>query len=159
MKEPKNKYECILSLLEDSILGSWRDIIVETLMRIPFDVLRKVWEQGLLDRIIIVGENDNAMAIDILWQCMSEHEVEMQRIEGYAKPVRIIKPVKFRKWFIILNESSLKKFDKETQMSIIAHEFAHVYLKHSRIGRDATSSLKNEEEANRLIKEWGFKKL
>lgn len=153
-----DKRQCVLSLLENSLLGSYTDIVVETLMRIPLEDLNKVWEECLLDRIVILDEGDRGIAIDVLWQCAAEHDVEMWKVKGMEKPIKKVKPIKFRNWLIVLNERELKKLDKESQMSVIAHEFAHVFLKHSTIGWDANFSVDDEAKADGIIKKWGFKR-
>jgi len=87
-----------------------------------------------LDRFVILYEKDHAVAVDVLWQCMAKHDVHVEMFkfgDEKEKPFERIVPSKQRKLFVVLNEVEMKKLDRESQMSVVAHEFAHVFLKHS----------------------------
>lgn len=48
--------------------------------------------------------------------------------------------------------------DENVEIGIIAHEFAHVYLKHAIAPDDGRGGLKYEDEADKLASKWGFAK-
>lgn len=54
-------------------------------------------------------------------------------------------------WIIVLDEEE----DPDQAKGTIAHEIAHAWLGHDRLGLD--SSVEMEVEAARLAREWGFK--
>ncbi len=67
---------------------------------------------------------------------------------GIVWPGRIAKKCS---WIIILNFCDLEEDDWE---SVIAHEVAHAFLGHDRMGLDDQLDL--ERQACSLVKEWGF---
>jgi predicted SprT family Zn-dependent metalloprotease len=54
---------------------------------------------------------------------------------------------------IMINDMVMDKLSSEDKQSIIAHELAHVYLEHDGFEKDKDI----EQEANDLIRSWGFK--
>jgi len=160
MNLKKNKkYRCIFSLLADSPLGSYRKLFVESLMRIPTQVLEKVSTHCLLDRFVILYENNEGIALDIHWTCMATHGVKTSKlsINGVEEKFKTIAPITFTNYIIVINESAMKKLTREEQMSIIAHEFAHVFLEHKVYGRNANFTVEDELKTDELIEKWGFK--
>jgi hypothetical protein len=58
---------------------------------------------------------------------------------------------RLQRWIVLLNESIVGSEDAE---SIVAHEIAHAWLRHDRLGLDVSSD--SEREAEELTGEWGF---
>ena len=58
------------------------------------------------------------------------------------------------KWLVLLNATELDKLEEEEAMGWVAHEIAHAYLEHDRLG---STDEKVEEDAAHLAAEWGFK--
>lgn len=56
---------------------------------------------------------------------------------------------------VIINDMKMKKLNPEDKQAVIAHELAHVYLKH---GSDPLNEKDRdfEQEADDLIRTWGF---
>lgn len=52
---------------------------------------------------------------------------------------------------IVICDPSLVDMPKDVTIGIIAHEFAHVFLRHT-----GQAGLREEEEADRLASEWAF---
>ena len=65
--------------------------------------------------------------------------------------------VTVRQPLIFLNFGLMKKFSKKRKMGIIAHEIAHVLLKHHfETSKSPKEGMKREQEADDLIVKWGF---
>jgi hypothetical protein len=150
------------SLLEDSELTpEYREMIVATLTRIPETVLVEI--QGRFDRVFVLGSKTYGGAEIVGFMCKAKHETRPSPIvfrrKGEpppSKPPEDIIPVYHKKWIIMLVDDNLRKLSKAQRHSVIAEEFAHVYLKHDKIPEGELGDY-NEREADALIREWGFK--
>jgi hypothetical protein len=127
-----------------------------SLMRIAENDLCKI--QLILDRFIFIAEGTSGASEHFLWQCMTRHK--MKRLpplfEG-DKITRVPKPETFDTFAIILIEHELNKMSKEERKFVVAHELAHVFLKHRVYGSRVKTDLRSEDKANRQVKKWGFK--
>jgi hypothetical protein len=57
-----------------------------------------------------------------------------------------------RDWVLIINSKDLNKKGEKTVIGILAHELAHIALRHCKIGR-----LEEESEADNLACKWSFR--
>jgi len=127
-------------------------------MRIAENDLCKI--QLILDRFIFVAEGTRGASEHFLWQCMAKHKLKrVPPLFDGDKITRIPKPETFDTFAIILIEHELNKMSEEGRRFVVAHELAHVFLKHRTYGSKAKADLKIEEKANRQVKKWGFKVL
>jgi len=76
---------------------------------------------------------------------------------GRRQASRIPKPITFDTFAIILIEHELNKKPREKRMYIVAHELAHVFLKHRPYGPAASQEMDIETKADRQVKKWGLK--
>ena len=154
----EDKQRLCEAILENSLVipDNYRDLIVETLMRIPENDLCKI--QLILDRFIFIAEGTSGASEHFLWQCMAKHKMKrLPPLFDGDKITRIPKPETFDTFAIILIEHELNKMSEEGRRFVVAHELAHVFLKHRTYGSKVKADLKIEEKANRQVKKWGFK--
>lgn len=146
------------SMLDDSLVipQDYRELIIETLMKIPTNDLTKI--EPILDRFIFIAEETGGAAEHFYWQCMAKHRMKTipSKWEG-DNPIRLPNLVTFDTFVIILIEHELNKMPEEKKMYVVAHELAHVFLKHRVYGPSATQDLEIEIKADRQVKKWGFK--
>jgi hypothetical protein len=146
------------SMLDTSLVipQDYRELIIETLMKIPPNDLVKI--EPILDRFIFISEETGGAAENFYWQCMAKHRMKTipSKWEG-DKPIRLPNLITFDTFVIILIEHELNKKPREEKMYIVAHELAHVFLKHRAHGPNASQDMKIEAKADRQVKKWGFK--
>ncbi len=95
----------------------------------------------------------------VLQRIPNKFEEEFLSFSIYEKPTEFGACVDEDKIFFDIGELEKKsKGDDAVKIGVIAHELAHVFLKHHTAPDDGIGGLKNEDEADRLASEWGFTK-
>lgn len=95
----------------------------------------------------------------VRFTCMAKHEMRPSseaviikgKREAVEEPKLIVKPVYHQSHFIILVEDNINKLPRQKRIGVIAHEFAHVFLRHDRFGDES-----KEREVDDLLLTWGF---
>ena len=158
LEDITEKRNLCLAILENSlsIPPTYHDLITETLMKIPQKDLEKIYP--IFDRVIFIEEETSGTSEHFLWQCMTKHRMKTvpPLFEG-GKPSRLPMPVTFDTFAIILIERELNKIPEEEKIYVVAHELAHVFLKHRVRGSKALEGYAIEEKADTQVKKWGFK--
>jgi hypothetical protein len=152
-----DKRKMCIALLDTSLLipQAYREMIIETLTKVPTSDLEEI--QRVFDRFIFLGDGTGGAAEHFLWQCMAKHKLKtVPPMFKEDKPLRLPELIVFDTFAIILVEHELNKMPYEGKMYIVAHELAHVFLKHRLYGSEAVEDLAIEEKADEQVKKWGF---
>ena len=146
------------SMLDKSLVipQDYCELIIETLMKIPTNDLVKI--EPILDRFIFIAEGTGGAAEHFYWQCMAKHRMKTIPLKlAGDKSIHLPKLVTFDTFVIILIEHELNKMPREKKMYVVAHELAHVFLKHREYGPAATQDMEIETKADKQVKKWGLK--
>jgi len=76
LKNIDDKKMLCISILENSLVipQDYRELIIETLMKIPTSDLAKI--QSLLDRFIFISEGTEGASEHFFWRCMAKHRMK-----------------------------------------------------------------------------------
>lgn len=128
-----------LSLLGDINVydEKYKKLIVETIMRLPIHIKEKVL-YDLNVTFLIIGK----------YTCGHTHNfysVKSPHIKEMTTPVIVLN-------FLLMNKD---RMSEQSIMNIVAHEIAHIILRHTGGHTDP----KAEQKANDLAVKWGFGRL
>ncbi len=152
----EEKSDFVRAILENSILKDreFYGLITEVLMQIPEEALEKI--DLSLDHIATITKNNFAATESIRFTCMGKHETQPlwqpRQKNQTGKPSEVEKPIYAKKYVIILEADSIKKLTKTHRLTVIAEEFAHVYLQHNN-----SEVSEKAAETQTLVESWGFK--
>jgi len=149
------KFSLVRSILYSSILLRYQDLIEDTLMRIPVKHLQAILVQ--LDRVVELHSKTYGATEEVHFVCLAKHGTKLSDIKIRGKQHMIVEPVHHERWIIMLVEDQLEKLSKQKKQYVVAHEFAHVYLKHDRIRENGKPTDMNEDEADEQVRKWGLK--
>lgn len=123
----KQKFAAIEWSIDGTLPSTMRRRVVRVMLKLPFDVVDNL-AYKLLDEVIYV---DSSTVIKLP-----------------SKPGFMV---------ILYEPDFAENVSEERKRYTIAHELAHVYLKHD-LTKEERYLFQYEDEANKLAKSWGFKK-
>jgi hypothetical protein len=132
---------------QDELLDEkYYPIIRNAMMRIPYDVVDTIGDERNV-RFTIINEQDYAFTKNLLdpyGAFPPEQRGDMPSVNWQV---------------IVINDRTMNKLNSEDKQAVVAHELAHVYLEHGVGGpsNDKKTHKEMEQEANYLIRSWGFK--
>ena len=127
----------------DPFIRKRDNAILEVLSRIPEDAYETLEKMVLSDKFEwFVPEYTLDACTSPFFSSFKQEPVEGDEIREYAK--------------VIYLSPRLEEKKLDLMIGIVAHELAHVYLRHNLIGSSMDEYERQEKEADDLIIKWGF---